>query len=164
MNEFIVIFNEYIYYSSFFSQHISNMSDMTACSYKEGSVSEEDASNDYLNSMTSFSGFESSDDKQGQDHGLLQHVSSNKSSLSKNLQLMYEQMKFWSSNFVVKEGDVMIDIPLVAKGMSSPVPAGAQQQKLPYPGTFYWFDHCIFHRQNTELDLDQTENLDLVEN
>ncbi len=35
---------------------------------------------------------------------------------------------------------------------------------LPYPGTFYRFDPCIFHRQNTELDLDQAENLNQVEN
>jgi hypothetical protein len=39
----------------------------------------------------------------------------------------------------VKEGDVMIDISLAAKGMSSSVPVGAQQQMLPYPGTFYRF-------------------------
>ncbi len=58
----------------------------------------------------------------------------------------------------------MIDISLAAEGMSSTVPVGAQQQTLPYPGTFYWFDPCIFHRQNTELDLDQAENLNLVEN
>jgi hypothetical protein len=64
----------------------------------------------------------------------------------------------------VKEGDVMIDISLAAKGMSSSVPVGAQQQILPYPGTFYWFDPCLFYGQNTELDLDQAENLDLVEN
>ena len=58
----------------------------------------------------------------------------------------------------------MIDISLAAKGMSSTVPDGAQQQTLPYPGTFYWFDPCIFHGQNTELDLDQAVNLNLVEN
>jgi hypothetical protein len=48
--------------------------------------------------------------------------------------------------------------------MSSSVPVGAQQQTLPYPGTFYQFDPCLFYGQNTELDLDQAENLDLVEN
>ncbi len=58
----------------------------------------------------------------------------------------------------------MIDISLEAKGMSSSVPVGAQQQMLPYPDTFYWFDPCLFNGQNTELDLDQAENLDLVEN
>ncbi len=58
----------------------------------------------------------------------------------------------------------MIDISLAAKGMSSTVSEGAQQQTLPYPGTFYQFDPCIFHGQNTELDLDQAENLNLVEN
>jgi hypothetical protein len=47
--------------------------------------------------------------------------------------------------------------------MSSTVPEGTQQQMLPYPGTFYWFDPCIFHWQNTELDLDQAENLYQVE-
>ncbi len=73
-------------------------------------------------------------------------------------------MKFWSSTLVVKEGDVMIDISLAAKGMSLSVPVGAQQQILPYQGTFYQFDPCLFYGQNTELDLDQAENLDLVEN
>jgi hypothetical protein len=58
----------------------------------------------------------------------------------------------------------MIDISSAAKGMSYTVPVGTQQQTLPYPGTFYWFDPCIFHGQNTELDLDQVENLNLVEN
>ncbi len=58
----------------------------------------------------------------------------------------------------------MIDISSAAKGMSSSVPIGAQQQMLPYPGTFYRFDPYIFHGQNTELDLDQAENLNLVEN
>jgi hypothetical protein len=140
------------------------MSDLTDCSYEKVSVSEEYVNNDYLNLMTGFGGFDSSDDKHGQDDGLLQHVSSNISPLSKNLQLLYEQLKFWSSKFVVKEGDVMIDISLTAKGMSSLVPVCAQQHTLPYPETFYQFDPCIFHRQNTELNLDQAENLDLVEN
>ncbi len=58
----------------------------------------------------------------------------------------------------------MIDISLAAKGMSSTVPVGTQQQMFPYPGTFYWFDPCNFHGQNTELDLDQAENLNLVGN
>jgi hypothetical protein len=79
--------------------------------------------------------------------------------------VLSEQLKFWSSKFIVTEGDVMIDISSAAKGMSSTVPVGAQQQTmLPYPGTFYRFDPCIFHGQNTELDLDQAENLNLVEN
>jgi hypothetical protein len=47
-----------------------------------------------------------------------------------------EKLKFWSSKFIVKEGDVMIDISLATKGMPSTVPKGAQQQTLPYPGTF----------------------------
>jgi hypothetical protein len=126
---------------------------MTDCLYKEGSTSGDEVNNDNLNSMTGFVGFESSDDKYGQDDGLLEHVSSNISSLSKNLQLMYEEMKFWSSKFVVKEGDVMIDISLAAKGMSSSITVGAQQQTLPYPGTFYRFDPCLFYGQNTELDI-----------
>jgi hypothetical protein len=48
--------------------------------------------------------------------------------------------------------------------MSSTLPKGAQQQMLPYPGTFYQFDPCIFHGQNNELDLDEAENLNQVEN
>ncbi len=78
--------------------------------------------------------------------------------------MLSEQLKFWSSKFVATEEDVMIDISFAAKGMSSTVPLGAQQQTLPYPRTFYRFDPCIFHGQNTELDLNQAENLNLVEN
>jgi hypothetical protein len=92
--------------------------------------------------MTGFGGFDLSDDKHEQDDGLLQHVSSNISSLSQNLQFLYEQLKFWLSKFVVKEGDVMIDISLAAKGMSSSVPVSAQQQRLPYPGMhFPWAEY-----------------------
>ncbi len=137
---------------------------MTDCSYKEGCVLDEDETKDYLNSMTAFGGFESYEQKHIQDDGVLEHVYSNLFSLSKNLQLLYEEMKFWSSTLVVKEGDVMIDISLAAKGMSSFVPVGEQQPILPYPGTFYWVDPCLFYGQNTALDLDQAENLDLVEN
>jgi hypothetical protein len=133
---------------------------------KKSSVTENDINNDYIHPITGFGGFYSSDDKQGQDEGIPQSVSSNLSSLSKNLQVLAEKLKFWSSKFVVREGDMMIDISLAAKGMSSTVPKGkgTQQQMLPYPGTFYWFDPCIFHGQNTELDLDQAENLNQVEN
>jgi hypothetical protein len=70
------------------------MSGMTDCSYKEGCVLDEDEKNDYLNSMTGFGGFESCEEKYGQDDGVLEPVYSNLSSLSKNLQLMYEEMKF----------------------------------------------------------------------
>jgi hypothetical protein len=131
------------------------MSDMTDCSYKKGSVSGNDVNNDCLNLITGFYGFDTSDDKHGQDDGILQYVFYNLSSLSKNLQVLSEQLKFWSSKFIVTEGGKMIDISLAAKRMSSTVPVGAQQQTLSYPGTFYWFDPCIFHGQNTELDLDQ---------
>jgi hypothetical protein len=120
------------------------MSDMTDCSYEKSSVSENDVNNDYLNPITGSGGFDLSDDKHGQDDGFPQYVSSNLSSLSKNLQVLAEQLKFWSSKFVVTEGDVMIDISLAAKGMSSTVPEGAQQQMLPYPGTFYWFNPFHF--------------------
>jgi hypothetical protein len=58
----------------------------------------------------------------------------------------------------------MIDISLAAKGMSSTVPKSAQQQTFPYPGTFYQFNPCIFHGQDTELDLNEAENLNQAEN
>ncbi len=38
------------------------MSDMTDCSYKKGSVSENDVNNDNLNPITGFCDFDSSDD------------------------------------------------------------------------------------------------------
>jgi hypothetical protein len=120
--------------------------------------------NNYIHPITGFGGFDSSDDKQGHDDSFPQSVSSNLSSLSKNLQVLSEKLKFWSSKFVVREGDVMIDISLATKGMSSTVPKGAQQQTLPFPASFYRFDPCIFHGQNTELDLDEADNLNHVEN
>jgi hypothetical protein len=51
----------------------------------------------------------------------------------------------------------MIDISLAAKGMSSTVPEGAQQQTFLYPGTVYWFDPFIFHGHNTEFDINEAE-------
>ncbi len=77
---------------------------------------------------------------------------------------MAEKLKFWSSKLVVREGDVMIDISLAAKGMSSTVPKWAQQQTFPHPGPFYWFNPCIFYGQDTELDLNKAENLNQGEN
>jgi hypothetical protein len=137
---------------------------MKGCSYEKSSVTENDVNNYYIHPITGFGRFDSSDDKQGQDDGFPQSVFSNLSSLSKNLQVLAEKLKFWSSKFVMREGDVMIDISLAAKGLSSTVPKGAQQQTLPYPGTFYQFDPCIFHGQITELDLDKAESLKQVEN
>jgi hypothetical protein len=55
------------------------MSGMTDCSYKEGCVLDEDEKNDC-------------EEKHRQDDGVLEHVYSNLSSLSKNLQLMYEEV------------------------------------------------------------------------
>ncbi len=63
------------------------MPDMADCSYEKGSVSD-------LNPITGFCGFDSSDDKHGQDDSFPQYVSSNLSSLSKNLQVLSEQLKF----------------------------------------------------------------------
>ncbi len=137
---------------------------MNDCSYEKSSVTENE-NNDYIHPITGFGEFDSSDDKLGHDDCIPQSVSSNfLSSLSKNLQVLAVKLKFGSSKFIVREGDVMIDISLVAKEMSSTVPKGAQQHTLPYTGTFYRFDPSIFHRQNTQLDLDQAENINQVEN
>ncbi len=46
------------------------MSGMTDCSYEYGCVLYEDEKNDYLNSMTGFGGFESCEEKHGQDDGV----------------------------------------------------------------------------------------------
>ncbi len=66
-------------------------------------------------------------------------------SLSKNLPDMAEKLKFWSSKFLVRDGDEIIDISSAAQGNSSTVPCGATQQTFPYPGTAYRFDLVIFH-------------------
>ena len=60
---------------------------MTDCSYQKGIVSGNDVNSDYLNPITGFCGFDSPDDKHGQDGSFPQCVSSNLSSLSKNLQV-----------------------------------------------------------------------------
>ena len=109
------------------------MSDMNNCSTEKSSFTEIGINNDYIHLITGFGGFDSSDDKLGQDDGIPQSVSSNLTSLSKNLQVLAEKLKLLSSKFIVKEGDVMIDISSAAKGMSSTVPKGAQQHTLPYP-------------------------------
>jgi hypothetical protein len=59
------------------------MSDINDCSYKKSSVTDNDDNNDYINLITSFCGFDLSDDKQGQNDGFPQSVTSNLSSLSK---------------------------------------------------------------------------------
>ncbi len=45
------------------------MSDMNDCFYKKSSVTENDVNNDYIHPITGFGGFDSSDNKQGQDGG-----------------------------------------------------------------------------------------------
>ncbi len=64
----------------------------------------------------------------------------------------------------MREGDQMIDISLAAMGKSSTVPKGAQQQTFPYPGAVYRFNPCIFHGQDTELNINEAENLNEAEN
>jgi hypothetical protein len=103
------------------------MSDINDSSYNESKVTlcdnnDNDGNDDYINPITGFCGFDLSDDKQGHDDGFPQSVTSYLSSLSKNLQLLAEKLKFWSSKLVVQEGDLMIDISLATKGMSSTVP------------------------------------------
>jgi hypothetical protein len=78
-------------------------------------------------------------------------------SLSKNLLDMTEKLKFWSSKFLVRDGDEMIDISSAAQGKSSPVPCDATQKTFPYPGTAYRFDPVIFHGENTEFDINEAE-------
>jgi hypothetical protein len=70
------------------------MSDINDCSYEKSSVTNNDVNDDYLNPITGFGGFDLSDDKQGQDDGFPISVTSNLSSLSKNLQVLAEKSKF----------------------------------------------------------------------
>jgi hypothetical protein len=60
------------------------MSDMNNCSTEKSSFTEIGINNDYIHLITGFGGFDSSDDKLGQDDGIPQSVSSNLTSLSKN--------------------------------------------------------------------------------
>jgi hypothetical protein len=78
------------------------MSDINDCSFKKSSVTDNDVNDDYINPITGFGGFDLSEDKQGQNDGFPQSVSSNLSSLSKNLQVLAEKLKFWSSKLVVR--------------------------------------------------------------
>ncbi len=80
------------------------MSDINDCSYDESKVTlcDNDDNDDYINLSTGFCGFDLSDDKQGQDDEIPQSVTYDLSSLSKNLQLLAEKLKFWSSKFSCK--------------------------------------------------------------
>jgi hypothetical protein len=82
---------------------MSEMSDMNDCSYEKSSVAENNVNNDYIHPITDFVGFDSSDDKLGQDDGIPKSFSSNLSFLSKNLQVLAKKLKFWSSKLVVRE-------------------------------------------------------------
>jgi hypothetical protein len=66
------------------------------CSYNESKVTlcDNDDNDDDISPITDFCGFDLSDDEQGQDNGFPQSVTSNLSSLSKNLQLLAEKLKF----------------------------------------------------------------------
>jgi hypothetical protein len=81
------------------------MSDINDCSYNDSSVTlcDNDDIDDYINPIAGFCGFDLSEDKEGQDDGFPQSATSNLSSLSKNLQVLAEKMKFWSSKLVVRE-------------------------------------------------------------
>ncbi len=68
------------------------MSDMNCCSYKNSSVTDNDVNNDNINPITGVGRFDLSHDKQGQDEGFPQSVSSNLSSLSKHLQVLAEKL------------------------------------------------------------------------
>ena len=72
------------------------MSDINDCSYNESKVTlcDNDDNDDDISPITDFCGFDLSDDEQGQDNGFPQSVTSNLSSLSKNLQLLAEKLKF----------------------------------------------------------------------
>ena len=73
--------------------------------------------------------------------------------MSKNLLILSGQLNFWSSKFIVKEGDMCIDISSAACGSSSSVPIGAKQRDFPYTGTKYQFDTQFFHDcDGTNLD------------
>jgi hypothetical protein len=76
------------------------MSDMNDCSYEKSSVTENDVNNDYIHPITGFGGYDSSDDKLGQDDSIPQSVSSNLTSLSKNLQVLAEKLKFCHLNLL----------------------------------------------------------------
>jgi hypothetical protein len=84
------------------------------------------------------------------------------SDTSNNLLCLSDQLKFWSSKFIVRDGDQLIDVSSAACASSSTLPIGATHTKIPYSGTVYQFDPMLFH--NTEesilcskLDLDDVE-------
>lgn len=77
---------------------------------------------------------------------------------SKNLIILSGKLNFWSSKFIVKDGDMCIDISSAACGSSSIIPIGARQRDFPYSGTKYQFDPQLFH-DTDDIDF----NLDYVE-
>jgi hypothetical protein len=98
-----------------------------------------------------------SDDEHKPDNSLSQSDPPLFQSLSKNLLDMAEKLKFWSSKFLVRESDEMIDISSAAQRKSSTVPCGATQQTFPYPGNAFRFDPVTFHGENTEFDINEAE-------
>jgi hypothetical protein len=98
-----------------------------------------------------------SDDEHKPDNLLSQSDPPLFQSLSKNLLDMAEKLEFWSSKFLVRDGDEMIEISSVAQGKSSTVPCDGTQKTFPYPGTAYRFDLVIFHGENTELIINEAE-------
>lgn len=70
------------------------------------------------------------------------------------------KLNYWSSKFIVKDGDKYIDVSSAAQGCSSIIPESASHRNIQYPGTKYQFDNQIFHDTNIN---DSAVDLDLVE-
>ena len=88
--------------------------------------------------------------------------SSTLSETSNNLLCLSDQLKFWSSKFIVRDGDQLIDVSSAACASSSTIPIGATHTKIPYSGTVYQFDPMLFHNTDesilcSKLDLEDVE-------
>ena len=73
------------------------------------------------------------------------------SETSNNLLRLSDQLKFWSSKFIVRDGDQLIDVSSAACASSSTLPIGATHTQIPYPGTVYQFDPMLFHNTDKSI-------------
>jgi hypothetical protein len=82
--------------------------------------------------------------------------------ISSNLLHLSDELKFWSSKFIVRDGDQLIDVSFAAGGSSSTIHTGATQQNFLYSGTVNQFDPMIFHNTNANTN-DTDFNINAVE-
>ncbi len=68
-----------------------------------------------------------------------------------------DQLKFWISKFLVRDGNQLIDVSSAAWGAGSTIPIGLTWKHSPYTGTVYQFVPILFHNPDQEFGIDDAE-------